>query len=487
MTRREFMAGSAVWGAALSLPTALQGAEAPPVFPSRGYYLCFMRMPTFGLPVWRAILDGAAEDGVNTVILWMGGAFRSQRYPITWQWARDHENVKADFGRELIRHAHRRGIQVLLGFTPFGYDGVNQLPLEKPELKALGQDGQPVRKFGIGCWGWNLCPARPESQRFMREYVREMAFEFYPEADGLFVESSDYAVCHCAECGPKFFDREFAFVRDISDEVWARRAEATVVVYPHYFSGAKLRFSFGDATASRQPFDPRWTLFFTPHSAPLEPSLIARARGAWWWNEAPSRFDIAGIRAGVQKAREAKCSGYVPSLECYSYVQIHEEFGEPWLKGKRQVPFGFGWLKTGENPYGELPVRSVRVAVRELAAHPDLTDAEIHARLGRELFGTNWRPEQVDDLLFLLQVFNTDRDWSVPGALTTPGLVLHRAEQGRLSENKRAQLRSQLARVQTMARRYRDATSPGSKDLQRAAQWLVDQWEGAPSDTLTLP
>ncbi len=345
MTRREFMAGSAVWGAALSFPTALQGAEAPPVFPSRGYYLCFMRMPTFGLPVWRAILDGAAEDGVNTVILWMGGAFRSQRYPITWQWARDHENVKADFGVELIRHAHRRGIQVLLGFTPFGYDGVNQLPLEKPELKALGQDGQPVRKFGIGCWGWNLCPAKPESQRFMREYVREMAFEFYPEADGLFVESSDYAVCHCAECGPEFFDREFAFVRAISDEVWARRAEATVVVYPHYFSGAKLRFSFGDATASRQPFDPRWTLFFTPHSAPLEPSLIARARGAWWWNEAPSRFDIAGIRAGVQKAREARCSGYVPSLECYTYVQTHEEFGEPWLNSPlKKCRFGLGKL-----------------------------------------------------------------------------------------------------------------------------------------------
>ncbi len=132
-------------------------------------------------------------------------------------------------------------------------------------------------------------------------------------------------------------------------------------------------------------------------------------------------------------------------------------------------------------------MRAVRVAVRELAAHPDLTDAELHARLGRELFGINWRPDQVDDLLFLLQVFNTDRDWSVPGALTMPGLVLHRAEQGRLSENKRAQLRSQLARVQTMARRYRDATSPGSKNLQRTAQWLVDQWEGAPSDTLTLP
>lgn len=484
MNRRGFIAASAASAAALALPAALRGAGPMPVFRQRGYYLCFMRMPTFGLQVWREIVDGAAEDGANTIILWMGGAFRSKRFPITWQWAKDHENVKTDFGRELIQHAHRRGLEVLLGFTPFGYDGVNQFPLEKPELKAIGQHGQPVSEFGIGCWGWNLCPAKPESQRFMREYVREMAFEFYPEADGLFIESSDYAICQCTECGPKFFDHEFAFVRAISNEVWARQSNATVVVYPHYFSGAKLRFSFAEATAARQPFDARWTLFFTPHSAPVEPALIAQARGAWWWNEAPSRFDIAGLRAGVKKARESKCTGYVPSLECYSYVPTHEEFGEPWLKGKRQVPFGFGWLQTGENPYRELPVRAVRVAFRELAANPDLPDAELRARLGRELFGADWSPEQVDDLFFLLQVFNTDRDWSVPGPLTTPGLVRHRAEHGRLDEKKRAQLRSQLARVQTMAGRHRDAATPGSKELQHIAQWLADQWAGGNSDIL---
>jgi hypothetical protein len=175
-----------------------------------------------------------------------------------------------------------------LGLTPFGYDGVNQLPLEQPELKAVGQDGKTVAEFGIGCWGWNLCPAKAESQRFMREYVRELAFEFYPDADGLFIESSDHAICHCDRCGLKFFEHELAFVRDISNDVWARKPGATVVVYPHYFSGAKLRFTFAEATASKQPFDPRWTLFFTPHSAALEPELIARARGAWGGTKRPA-------------------------------------------------------------------------------------------------------------------------------------------------------------------------------------------------------
>ena len=481
MNRREFIATAS---AALALPALSFSAEVRPSFQQRGYYLCFMRMPTFGLGVWREILDGAAADGANTIILWMGGAFRSKKFPITWQWARDHENVKANFGRELIAHAHRCGIKMLLGFTPFGYDGVNQYPLQHPELKATGADGKPVNEFGIGCWGWNLCPAKAESQRFMREYVREMAFEFYPEADGLFIESSDYAICHCPECGPRFFDHEFAFVRDISNEVWARKADATVVVYPHYFSGAKLRFSFTEATASKQPFDPRWTLFFTPHSAALEPALIAQARGAWWWNEAPSRFDVANLRAGAKKARDANCTGYVPSLECYSYVMAKEEFGQPWLVGKRQVPFGFGWLKDGENPYRELPVRAISHVYDELSVNPDLSDVELRARLGRKFFGADWKPEQVDDLFFLFQVLNTDRDWSVPASLTTPGLVRDRAERGKLDAKKRALLRAQLTRVRAIAVRHREATSDGVKELHRIAQWLADYW--TPENTALL-
>ncbi len=487
MNRRTFIARSAAVAAALTMPPRICAAELPAALKDRGYYLCFMRMPTFGLAVWKEILEDAAADGANTVILWMGGAFRSKKFPITWQWAKEHENVKADFGRELIFHAHRRGIKVLLGFTPFGYDGVNQVPLEKPELKAVGQDGKPVAEFGIGCWGWNLCPAKAESQRFMREYVREMAFEFYPEADGLFIESSDYAICHCAECGPKYFDHEFAFVRDISNEVWAHRPEATVVVYPHYFSGAKLRFAFAEATAAKQPFDSRWTLFFTPHSAALEPLLIAKARGAWWWNEAPSRFDVANLRAAVQKARDAKCSGYVPSLECYSYVVSKTESGEPWLVGERQVPFGFGWLKDGANPYRELPVRAIRQAFRELTANPDLSEADLRGRLGRELFGPSWQATDVDDLFELFRVLNTDRDWSVPGALTTPGLVRHRAEHGRLDANKRALLREQLTRVRAIAARHRGAASDGAKELQRIAQWLADQWTADDISLLNIP
>lgn len=88
MNRRYFIATTATAAAALVVPVI---AAAPaPVIAQRGYYLCFMRMPTFGFAVWREILDGAAEDGANTVILWMGGAFRSRKFPVTCQWAKEH-------------------------------------------------------------------------------------------------------------------------------------------------------------------------------------------------------------------------------------------------------------------------------------------------------------------------------------------------------------------------------------------------------------
>jgi len=445
-------------------------------FGQRGYYLLPCRTPTLGYRAYRDLIDGLAQDRVNTLILWLGGGFRSKKFPVTWQYNAENSNVREDFMGKIIRHAHRRGIRCLLGFTPFGYDGVNRYPLEHPDLKAIGPDGKPVTEFGIHCRGWNLCPAKPESQRFMLDYIREMAFGFYPEADGLFIESSDYAICHCPECGPKHFDHEFKFVRTISDETWARKPDATIVVYPHYFSGAKLRFSFTEAVATRQPFDPRWTLFFTPHSAAIEPDLIARAKGSWWWNEAPSRFDVPGIRAGARRAREGHCTGFMPSLECYTYVQTHEEFGEPWLNGKRQVPFGFGWLPEGASPYRELPVRAARIACREFTANPDLSDDALHAVLGRELFGPQWQPAQVEDTLELCRVFGTDRDWSVPAPLTTPGLVEARLKAGRLDAGKRQFLREQLGRVRAIAERNRSAKTPGGRDLARIAQWLADQW-----------
>src|SRR5689334_22394511 len=74
--------------------------------PTRGYYMTFMRMPTFGLPQWKQMIDCIHDDGGNTLLLWTGGGFKSKKFPITWKYNATHKNIEKDFVRELIEYAH---------------------------------------------------------------------------------------------------------------------------------------------------------------------------------------------------------------------------------------------------------------------------------------------------------------------------------------------------------------------------------------------
>ena len=173
----------------------------------------------------------------------------------------------------------------------------------------------------------------------MHEYVEEMFFDFYPNADGLLIESSDYAICNCPDCGPHFYDHEFDFVRTISDEVWQRKPDATILVFPHYFTGAKVPGL--DATAARQPFDPRWGFVFSPHSSHFDAHLMAK-RGPPFFGATPPLFTRrARLPPPPANAPQHGVTGFVPSLEAFSYVATGPEAGEPWVVGKRHQPFGF--------------------------------------------------------------------------------------------------------------------------------------------------
>jgi hypothetical protein len=419
-------------------------------------------------------IAGFHDDGANVLLLWMGGGFRSKKFPITWKYNESHENIRQDFVRELIDHAHAKGIRVLLGFTPFGYDGANQYPLEHPELKAVQKNGKPVDAFGIHAWGYNLCPSKEESQRFMLKYVREMLFDFYPNADGLMIESSDYAVCHCPDCTGRFFEREFRFVSQISRDVWERKPDATVIVYPHYFSGAAVPGL--DVKSATKPFDPRWTLFFTPHSTRLDPALLKQARTSLYWSEAPALGGPDAIRQGAQTARRFGFTGYVPSLEAYSYVATRPEEGQSYLVGKRQVPLGFGWVEPGRLPYGELPLRINRFAYREFSRDPDLAMDEFKARLGRDLFGYAATPERIADALEIQRLFAMERSWSQASPLACPDRVRAMKAAGQLTPEKQAAYRQALDRAAAIAARSKDADAPAVKEMHRIASWLLAQW-----------
>lgn len=450
-----------------------RGAEP---FAFRGYYTTFMRMPAMGLPEWKEQIDCMKEDRSNTLLLWMGGGFRSRKFPITWKYNSDHKNVREDFGRELIDYAHGQGIRVLLAFTPFGYDGVNQFPIEHPELKAKKADGSPVDAFGIHCWGWSLCPSQVESQKFMLDYAREMAFEFYPNADGLMIESSDYNVCRCGECGPKYYEREFRFVRQISDEVWSRNPNATILVYPHYFTGKKVNAGTAiEGQAAAQTFDPRWTLSFNPHSAHIDPELLAKARSTIFWTEAPSLGTPWAVRDGAKLAFSKHLTGYVPSLEPFSYVMPREEFGTKMV-GKRIKPLGFDWLPDGKMPLRELPARLQRFAYREFCRNPELSDADFRKLVGKEFFNDESASARIDDLFFLQESVNRDRRWSSSSPLVEPELFDDRSKTEKWPPERVESYRKARVRMVEIARRYEPAQSTAEKEMQQIAEFIVKRW-----------
>jgi hypothetical protein len=434
-----------------------------------------MRMPVMGLAEWKQAVDCFAEDDANTLILWTAGGFRSKKFPITWQYNAEHANIRRDFVRELIDYAHSKHIRVLIGFTPFGYDGTNRYPVEHPELKARKPDGSPVDEFGIGSRGWNLCPAKAESQRFMREYIDEMVFDFYPNADGLLIESSDYAICNCPDCGPRYYDNEFKFVRELSDKLWKRKPDATILVFPHYFSGAKVPGL--DATAAKQPFDPRWGLIFAPHSAHFDSSLMARAKTTISWSDATALRTPREVADAARAARQHGVTGFIPSLEAFSYIAEATEAGEPWVVGKRHKPFGFDPLGEGKMPYNALPVRVQRFACRAFSQDPDFAFAKFERQLGKHFFGPQASRTEIADLLELQRIWMYEADWYWASPLLEPDFFVAHARRLNWSPEHLALYDKNLQTLREIAARNRESSNPGASEMGKLAETVAGRWD----------
>lgn len=463
-----------------STDPVLQVSASKPVFncfTERGYYITFMRGTTFSFETWKDIFRAVQEDGGNLILLWMGGAFPSRKFPITWKYNAEHQNIQHNFAGKLIDYAHSLNMRVLLCLTPFGYDGVNQYALEHPELKAINKQGNFTAASGLGAWGYNLNPYREQSQQFMLEYTREM-MDFYPNADGLFLESSDYAASYCSNCAETYYQKEFQFVRQISDEVWARKPDAFIVIYPHYFSSAEVP-GMG-IHGSTETFDPRWGLFFTPHSTLLAPNLISKARNVLYWDPSPSFGNPRKIQAAAQTARAAGVTGFVPSFEPWTYVLKGPEEGDQFMVGQRLAPFGFGWPPSGASPARELLMRVDRLAYREFSRHPDLPFEDYRQTLSRELFAGNASPEVLDDLLFLEESFFLDRSWVSVCAIASSAYVKGRIEMGGMSPDKLYEYRRRHKLLAELVKRYDGTTDITEQEMRRIAQWILDQWRTSP-------
>ncbi|MCC7335601.1 MAG: hypothetical protein IT422_10905 [Pirellulaceae bacterium] len=458
-----------------------QNSEA--VFAQRGYYFTFCRMPTYGLAEWKDILDCVHEDNGNTVILWMGGAFRSKTYPITWEYNRDHKNVQADFVHELIDYAHSMDIRVLLGITPFGYDGVNQYYKVNSNTIATQLNGEKVNRFGIHSWGYNMCASNSESQSFMFGYVHEMMSDFYSNSDGLLIESSDYAVCYCDACWNKFFDHEFQWVRKISDDIWSGNPNATIIVYPRYFVDAEVPVL--GVPGSRHELDPRWTLFFTPHSAHIDKELISKAKSSIWWDDSTALRRPEDVQRNARIAQAAGVSGYIPSLETFSYVATEPEAGQPWLHGRRHVPLGMGWLASTQHPYRELPIKIQRSAYRIFSSNPNASNEQFRAEIGREYFDDRVDEQNIDDLLAIQDIFALERTWYQPSPIVCIERCRALKDAGGLTPETRKLYLDRLNKLKEIAERHEHSEHTTEREMCHLIDWVLKQWDPEAIQLLT--
>jgi hypothetical protein len=424
------------------------------------YYLTFSRTPTLGLDEWRAAFDDFAADGVESVVLWIGGGFRSRKYPVTWHYNADHRNVQEDFVGALIDYAHSLGIRVLLGFTPFTYDGVNQYAFERPDLKALRSDGTLARMQGIHCWGYGLNPAKADAQQFMLEYARELCFEFYPNADGMLIESSDIDI----SSNERYYALEYEFVRQISEEMWARNPAAEIIVYPHYFA----------PEAGPLPYDARWTLNFTPHSAFLDAGLIEMAGRTIYGDIGLMTRRPADIRESVRTVIANGVDSYLASHEFFTYVPTRAESFEPNIVGRPLHPFGIDTLSRYVNPYADPVVMVNRIALREFGADVDLPDDEFRKRLGTAIFGDE---RLVADLLYVHECIYRDRSFFTGGPMSDPSVVRNRLEQGRLGLADLDRIAESLDRIPAIVARLDGVSHPAALRLRDHAAGIAGAWD----------
>ena len=478
--------------ATLLLCAGAAAATAPPR-ETRGYYLIPTRVQTWDLAQWKDAFDCFAEDGANTVVFWVAGGFRSKRYPETWQYNRDHLNVRQDFVRELIDYAHTKNIRVLLGLSPFAYDGVNQYPATHPETRAKNADGSPIGEGGIFSIGYALCPAVESSQRFMLDYATEMLDDFYPNADGLFIESTDYGRCQCERCKSHYYEDEFRFTRAISDHLWAGKPDATVVVYPHYFVAGDIGGAGVKGVGGGQAPDRRFTLFFTPHSAdadaPQNRALIAQARESWYWDMAPIFGGPAQVCDGARTARRLGAR-YVPTFEAFAYRLNRPEFrGGEFLLGHPLRPCGLEWLPPDRHHYRDPLIRLNRLAYREFTRDPGMEDEPFRQVVRKELFGRSARPEAVDDLYFLVDTVLGDRQSSF--AFASPIVMPRRLEAKAKAEKwPRERVDSYKAKVEASRRieqRYRASGNPVERQMHDIAAYVVKQWDEPSRDSKDDP
>ena len=197
----------------------------------RGTYCltCWGGSPRYPRAGWEQAIDSMADAGMNRVMFWVDGLFRSERHPGAFlkrsgQRYQDTPITHDDI-RRLISHAHDRGMDFYFGAGVFSW-----FTAEEYLASRFEEAVDPYEKRA-------LCPSNPVAQRVTLEYLSEM-IEVFPKADGYMLEIRDErGECKCDGCqqpldkrGSKQFGQsELDFLDKLTSAIWDKHPETKFI------------------------------------------------------------------------------------------------------------------------------------------------------------------------------------------------------------------------------------------------------------------
>ncbi|HVR75255.1 MAG TPA: hypothetical protein VMT52_13035, partial [Planctomycetota bacterium] len=344
-------------------------------------------------------------------------------------------------------------------------DGVNRHGAAHPELGALDAEGKSAVTGGIHSLGRGLCPSKAASRDFMLAYCRELFDDFYPGADGFFLEHSDYGTCRCAECGTGVngLRREWEFVLDLSAHVWKKKPEALMMIYPQY-------------TRLGVEYDSRFVVFLAPHNmAGAEKVRNPKVLWTGYWDCGAFFRDLC------RTAAKAGHAGVIPSMENFNHENPHA--------------FDTRWGPPGAAGWDDLLVRVTRLSFREFAARADLDDDGFRIAVRSAFFDPDTPDSAVEDLLVLHRHLNRWDGWTWRGGVvkapaSPPDTEKKNTAKKDVDLKARERLEREIIPVleELKAIRERSAAiaggspaTPGKRTLARMAEiagWVLERWEG---------
>jgi hypothetical protein len=353
----------------------------------RGTYnlVCWGLTPRYTRQDWEHILDAMADDGMNVIYFWLSGIFRSRLFPESFIYP--ETPLTTEDVRQLIRHAHSRGIRFHLGAGVFAWFGIDDIAKYHAEFR---DPGVPYMSRTL-----------PTARQAMKSYLMEL-YDAFPEADGMWLEIGDEGDYACKDPACQKPIDEFGskvsgqaspdFLKEFSAELWSKHPQSRLVWGMGYPEAHKWDVRYYERL--RQDFrDPRYYFLEVRQNWELQDRqgilkpLRDISRHSMHWDQYYG-LSMRDIGERAHRVMEDELAGYIVAFE--PGFNSHSVFG-------RRVPY----------PVDVIPYRLTRFAYREFTWDPNLSWSGYKKKLLDAFFGEGADPELFDLTYTLFEFMRT--------------------------------------------------------------------------------